>query len=153
LPRGLLGGNDLLETAFPVGSDGVRRVDEDLPSQSAAMIGDELLDCVEVDRKDDDVGPADRVRDWRGFGVPAELAREHFGFGQRLIRNNDLLAAGSQILCQGGANVSEADDCDVHGESFPFSVEAKQTGGFSRVHLATIAAVQKSPTLFPNLPG
>jgi hypothetical protein len=110
----LLGRNRLLETAFSVGSDRVRRVDDDLTFQWATIGGDQLLDRVEIDREDHDIGFADSVGNRHGFGVAAGFGRELLRLRERLVGNHDLPAAHGQVLRHSRANIAETDNCSFH---------------------------------------
>ena len=83
------------------------------------MLRDQLLDRVEPDGEDDDVGARDRVFDGRGACERPELLREPFRARFVLGRQDDGLAATCEMPGQRGADVADADDCGCHTHSFP----------------------------------
>ena len=119
-PEDCCGGIVFLKPPFPSRSYRVRWIDDDLPCQGVAIRSDELLHCIEIDRKDDDLGFANRVRDRHGFGIGAELAGKLLRFREGLVGDDDLLATDREIFCQSGTDVSETDDRGVHDERAPF---------------------------------
>ena len=83
-----------LKPPFPSGAIGFDGSTMILLGQSAAICGDQLLDCIEVDRKDDNVSFVNGVGDRHRFGVVAKLDSEFLRFRQGLIGDDDLLATG-----------------------------------------------------------
>ena len=114
LPRRLVFRDDLSEAALSVGSDRVRWIDDDLAHQATAVLSEEILDRVEVDRKDQRVCLADGVGNRQGLCVASKLAGKLLRLRQRSVGDDYLLSAGGEVFGQSGADVSEANDGSPH---------------------------------------
>jgi hypothetical protein len=79
------------------------------------MLRDEFLDCLKIDRKDDDVRLLQRVFDRHRLGSAVELGREFLRFRRISFRDDDVLAAGRQVLRKPRTDISKADNCSFHG--------------------------------------
>ena len=73
-----------------------------------------LPDRIEVDGQDDDICRDDRIADRQVLRFAAQLTCKFFCFGSRVVGDDNGLAARCQVSSQCRADVSNADNCNIH---------------------------------------
>src|ERR1700720_1139247 len=76
---------------------------------------DELLDRIERDGKNDDIGFLCRVVDGHDLGLAAKLAGELLRLYQVSFGDDDALPACRKVFCDARADISKSDDGGFHG--------------------------------------